>query len=115
MTHNVMIGIGIVLFSNAVAAISQLLLKKAAGKSDTVWWKAYLNPLVITAYLLFFGTTLLSVTALRYIPLSLSAALGASGQIFVPILSYFVLHEQISKRRWLGMLTIVFGIVVFSL
>lgn len=115
MEHRIAVGIGLVLFSNMVAAVSQVLLKRAAKREVSKWWRAYVNPLVIIAYLLFLETTLLSVVALRYIPLSLSAALGASGQIFVPILSYFVLQEQISRKRCVGMLTIVVGIVISSL
>lgn len=115
MDKKVLLGIGIILLSNLVAAVSQLLLKQAAKKTWPNWWRSYLNVRVILAYVLFFSTTLFSVYALRFIPLSLSAALGASGQIFVPILSRLVLHEEISKRRALGMAIIVAGIVVFSL
>ena len=115
MESKVLIGVGLALCSNLVAAVSQIFLKKAAGKSYDVWWRAYLNPLVMTAYAMFFGTTVFSVFALRYIPLSLSAALGASGQIFVPVLSVLCLHEKISRRRCMGMLMIIVGIIVFSL
>lgn len=108
-------GVGIVLFSNIVAAVSQILLKQAAKKTWPNWWRSYLNASVILAYGLFFATTLFSVYALRFIPLSLSAALGASGQVFVPVLSHLILHEEISKRRAWGMMIIVAGIVAFSL
>lgn len=115
MTHEVMIGSCFVLGANLVAAVSQLLLKLAARKNYPVWWRSYINPLVITAYGMFFGTTIMNVFALRYIPLTLSAALGASGQIFVPAVSALFLKEHISKRRLLGMFIIVAGIVLFSL
>lgn len=115
MDHKVAFGVALALCGNMVAAVSQILLKKAAGKERTVWWRSYLNPLVATAYLMFFSTTVFSVLALRYIPLSLSAALSASGQVFVPILSRTLLHERISRKKWLGILTIVAGIVIFSM
>ena len=115
MDKRIPLGIGIVLLSNLVAAVSQLLLKQAAKKAWQTWWRNYLNVRVILAYVLFFSTTLFSVYAMRFIPLSLSAALGASGQIFVPLLSRLVLHEEISKRRALGMVIIVVGIVAFSM
>jgi drug/metabolite transporter (DMT)-like permease len=115
MENKMLLGVGIILLSNLVAAVSQLLLKQAAKKTWPNWWRSFLNVRIILAYGLFFATTLFSVYALRFIPLSLSAALGASGQIFVPLLSRLVLHEKISKQRALGMLIIVAGIVVFSL
>lgn len=115
MDHKFALGIMLVLCSNMIAAISQILLKKAAVKKRAIWWQAYMDPLVITAYLIFFGTTLSSVFALRYIPLSLSAALSASGQVFVPLLSHLFLHERIGRKKCLGILTIVVGIVIFSM
>lgn len=113
--NNTLIGIGLILCSNIVAGISQILLKTAAKKDYDVWWRSYLNPYVIVGYGLLFGTTILGVLALRYIPLTLSAAFAASGQIIVPILSCFILHEKISKKRMCGMVIIVLGIIVFSL
>lgn len=110
-----LIGTGLVLASHVIAAFSQILLKKAANKKYNTWWRSYLNPSVITAYSLFVATTILSVLAMRHIPLTLSAALGASGQIIVPVMSYFILHEEISKKRVIGMITIVVGIFIFSL
>lgn len=114
MTNHIIIGSILVLGANLIAAVSQLLLKLAAKKDYPVWWRSYLNPLVITAYGMFFGTTILNVFALRHIPLTLSAALGASGQIFVPAVSALFLKERISRKRLLGMAIIVIGIIVFS-
>ena len=115
MNDKIWIGVALILCSNIVAGISQILLKMAANKSYDVWWRSYVNPYVITGYGLLFGTTILGVLALRFMPLVLSAAFAASGQIIVPVLSYLVLHEKISKRRMLGMAIIVVGIIIFSL
>lgn len=115
MKNDVFIGSTLVLASSMIAAFSQVLLKKAAGKKYSSRLRSYLNPLVIFAYMLFFATTLFSVTALRFIPLTLSAALAASAQIFVPVMSRFFLRENISRRKWVGMTVIVLGMVIFSI
>lgn len=115
MRNNLLVGSGLIIFSNIIAAVSQILLKKAAKKTWSMWWKAYINPFVIIAYTLFFMTTIFSVFALRFIPLSLSAILGASSQIFVPLFSYLFLKEKISRKRFYGMLLIVIGVVIFAL
>lgn len=115
MNNTVILGIGLVLAANGIAAFSQLLLKLAAKKSYRVWWQSYLNIPVLSAYAMFFGTTLLTTIAVRFIPLSLTAALGASGQIWVPLVSFLFLKEKISKKMLKGMAMIVFGIVLFSL
>ncbi len=112
---NILIGVSLILCSNVVAGISQILLKKSAGRTYSSWLRSYLNPYVITSYGLLFGTTILGVLALRYIPLVLSAAFAASGQIIVPLLSYIFLKEKICKKRLIGMAIIVIGIFIFSL
>ena len=48
-----------------IAAVSQVMLKKEAMKEHSSASKEYLNPLVIFAYVLFVGTTFLSIIAYR--------------------------------------------------
>lgn len=114
MGNSMLIGIGLILASNVIAGFSQILLKKATYKEYDKWWKSYLNPYVMSGYALLFGTTFFGVLALRFIPLSVSAAFAASGQIIVPVLSRIFLKEKISPKRILGMTIIVVGIIIFS-
>lgn len=106
-------GILLILLSVIISSLSQLLLKVSAQKDYVVWWREYINLFVISAYALFFFTTLLNIFALHYIPLTLSAVLGTSGQIVVPVLSYLFLHEKIDKRKCVGMIILALGILVF--
>lgn len=108
-------GIILILSSTTISAISQLLLKLSARRRYPVWWREYVNLFVIAAYTLFLVATLFSALALRYIPLTLSTALGASGQIIVPVVSYLFLHEKIGKRKCAGMAIITVGILIFAL
>ena len=64
---------GVLLAGVFISAISQVMLKKAAMKTYDSPIREYLNPLVIFAYVLFVGTTLLSIVAYRGIPLSITA------------------------------------------
>ena len=105
----------IALASVLIADISQIILKKAATKTYDAWYKAYLNFPVIFAYGLFVISTVCSVIALRRLPLSLSPMWQSMGQIFVVILSYFFLHEKITKAKLTGIGIIVLGIIVFSI
>ncbi len=98
-----------------VSAVSQIMLKKSAQKEYPSKIKEYLNPLVIVAYILFFGTTFISMYALRVVPLSMAPILEASGYIFVAILSYIFLKEKMTKKQLIGMALIILGIVVYSL
>lgn len=64
------------------------------------------------AYGIFFLSSLLTVFAYRYVPLSMGPILEASGYLFVAVLGYFILKERIGKRKWLGLSLILAGIVV---
>ena len=114
MENERIIGVSIVLLGNLVSSVSQVLLKISAKKEHESWIKSLINMRVIFAYFLFAITTLMNIAALRFIPVSLSAALESSGQIFVPIMSKIYLDENISKTRLMGMILIVSGIVIFS-
>lgn len=105
----------IMVCGSLIAAISQILLKKSAQKQYPNKLREYLNLPVIVAYALFFGTTFISMYALKVVPLSMAPILEASGYIFVAILSFIFLKEKMTKRQLAGMTLIVAGIVVYSL
>lgn len=110
-----LIGMCMILFSSLLTAFSQIMLKKASSVRYEKWWRTYVNPWVISAYAILFGTTLSTVLALKFIPLSLSSALGASAQVFVAALSRLLLNEKIGNRRLLGILAITAGIIIYSI
>lgn len=105
---------GFLLLSVFIAAISQVMLKKAAQKEYDAPWKEYCNPLVIFAYVLFVGTTFLTVFAYRGIPLSMGPVLEATSYIYVTIFGVKIFHEKFDKRKLLALALIVAGIVVYS-
>lgn len=98
-----------------ISAISQIILKKSAGIQYKNKIKEYLNPKVIIAYTIFFLATLCNVFAYKMVPLSMGPILGATEYIFVAVLSFFILKERINKKKLIGLLTIVGGVIVFSL
>mgnify|MGYP000035899711 FL=1 len=100
------------LFSVFISSVSQILLKSSAKQQYEKSWKDYLNWKVIVAYGIFFISSLLTVFAYRYVPLSMGPILEASGYFFVAVLGYFILKERIGKRKWLGLSLILVGIVV---
>lgn len=105
----------IMVVSALVSAFSQIMLKKSAQKSYTSKLREYLNPFVITAYGLFFGCTLISMYALKVVPLSMAPILEATGYIFVAVLSYIFLKEKLTRKQILGMGVIILGIVIYTI
>ena len=107
--------IALFLFSVLISSVSQIMLKTSANKVHTRWIDEYLNPKVIIAYGLFFTSSVLTVFAYKYVPLSMGPILEATGYVFVSVLGYFILKEKIGKRKILGLITIVLGIIIFNM
>lgn len=98
-----------------LSSCSQIVLKKTALKEYPTWLKFYFNPAVMGAYTVFFLTTLINVYALKYVPLSLSAILETTSYIYIPLLSIFFFKEHLSTRKWIGIIFILVGVIIFSL
>ena len=109
------VGVCVLLISVMISSVSQILLKKAANSSYRNPLMEYLNPLVIGAYAMFFGSVILTMIALKYVPLSMSPILESTGYIFVSVLGYLFLKERFSRRKLLGFALILCGIVIFNL
>ncbi len=114
MKNEVMYGI-LFLFSVFISSVSQILLKKSAGKAYESKIREYLNPPVMIAYFIFFVSTLLTMFAYRYVPLSLGPVLEATGYLWVSLLGWFFLKERISRKKWIGLGIIIIGILFFNL
>lgn len=104
----------VLLLSVFISSVSQIMLKIAANKTYENRIFEYLNPLVIGAYGLFFTSTILTMLALKKVPLSMSPILESTGYIFVSVMGYAVLKERISRRKFAGILLILTGIFIFS-
>ena len=115
MNKELLIYSAIMIVSVFISSISQILLKISAKKTYLSKIREYLNPYVILGYGLFFGCTLISMYALKVVPLSMSPILEATGYIFVSALSFLFLKEKLTRRQVVGIILILIGIVVYSL
>ena len=95
-----------------IAAISQILLKRSAGKQYTSKAREYLNVRVIAAYALFFLSSLLTVLAYRGVPLSMGPVLETTGYLWVTIMGRLILKEKVSMRKLTGLAVIVLGVIL---
>ena len=102
------------LISVFIASLSQIFLKISADKSYANKIKEYLNTYVITAYMMFLSSTLLTVIALKGISLSKAPVLESAGYIFILLLGRIILKERITPLKVAGNLLIIIGILVYS-
>jgi small multidrug resistance pump len=104
-------------FAILLTGISQMLLKMGARKEYKIEGSmtVYLNSYVVTAYGLFLAVTLLSVNALRGIPLKVFYSLTALNFLVVLAFSRFVLKETVGRKQIFAVSLIILGIVIFNM
>lgn len=98
-----------------LSAVSQLMLNISAKKKYKGKIFEYLNPWVIGSYVILGLVLVANIYLMRFIPLKEAHVLAASTYVFLLILSRIVLKEKITRKKFIGVLTIMAGIVIFSL
>lgn len=96
-----------------VASFSQILLKKGALQEYDSLLREYLNPWVISGYILMFGSVLLTIMGLRGLSYLNAPVVESLGYVLVPVLSALFFHEKITVRKSLGIGCIVIGMIIF--
>jgi len=97
-----------------VSSISQVFLKKAALRTYENKLSEYLNPMVVFAYTLFFGATLMNVFAYKGIDVSLGPVLEATSYIYVTIFGVIIFKEKLNGKKLLALFLIFVGILAYS-
>lgn len=111
-----MIKYWIVLFAAViVSSASQMLLKKGATKQYDSVIHEYLNPWVISGYGLMILSTLCVIFAYRGVAYKNGAIIESLGYLLIMFLSRFFFGEKITKKKLIGNLIILAGVLVFYL
>ena len=108
-------GVLLMTVSVTIAGFSQVILKKAAGRTFRRWIDQYLNVPVVAAYALFVLSTLFSAAAYRTLPLSATPVFNALSQLIVAVLAFLFFREKPTRRGAIGLAIVLAGIVLFSL
>ena len=105
---------GVYLLGVFISAVSQVMLKKAAQRRYDTALAEYLNPLVISAYALFFLTTLMTIYAYKVIPISLGPVLEATSYLYVTFFGVTIFKERLGAKKAAALVLIVLGIVIYA-
>lgn len=103
------------ILSVLVASISQIMLKLAARKKYKNILMEYLNLNVIFGYGLMVVSSLLTTIAYKGVPLSYGPIFNSLGYLSIGILSWLILKEKITKKKFLGYVLIMIGIAITSI
>ena len=102
--------------SATVAAFSQMLLKKSATEKHGSFLKEYLNWKVIFGYGLMFAGMLLTVYGYsKGVEVKSGSVMETIGNVWVVFLSWLFFREPVTKKKILGNILIISGIIIFNL
>ena len=98
-----------------LTAAAQVLMKRSvnnhAGKGLV---RTYLNPQMLTAFVLLLATTLLNAFAYKTIPLKTAVLVLPSTFLLVGFLSFALLKERVSRRQLVAVVVILVGIIFYA-
>lgn len=98
-----------------IASASQVLLKKKASKAPKNFFKKFLNGPVILSYLLLFLSMALNSLALREMDMTVLPCITATSFLWIMVLSAIFLGEKPTRRKVIGIVMILAGVVVSHL
>lgn len=101
--------------SVTIASLSQVFLKKSASQEHSSFIKEYLNPYVIIGYLMLFCSMMLTIYVFTKLPFMSIPIIESLGYVLVMIFGLIFFKEKITRRKLLGMVIIIAGIVVYNI
>lgn len=102
------------IFNVFMAAVAQMLLKKATLQKHANIAKEYLNPWVIGGYVLMGLIMLSNVFAMsKGVQLKELGTIEALSYLFVPVLAFFIFKEKLTAKKIASIATILVGVVIF--
>lgn len=107
------------LFSIMLGSVGQFILKLGSAEvrtGDGLWTTllSFINIKISVAVVCFVVSMVLWVFVLRKMELSLAYPMVSLGYIFVMLLSFYFLQEQLSLTKFVGTGLIVAGVVVLN-
>lgn len=105
----------ILIIALLISSFSQILLKKSAQKTYSSIIREYVNFYVICGYGMMFLSMFLTIFSYSGLDFTNVQIVEALGYVVVLILSYFFFKEKITKRKLIGMIFILGGIIVYYL
>ena len=76
--------------------------------------KVYIK-LIIVAYMMFVGTTFLSILAYKGIPLSMGPILEATSYIYVTFFGVKIFKEKLNRKKIVALCLIICGIIIYAI
>ena len=98
-----------------IASFSQVLLKKGAMRPHISFIRDYLNAPVIIGYAMMFLSVLAAMFAYRGLPMMTVPIIEALGFVLVPVLSFFFFKEKFTRSKFIGIVIIIAGVIIYNI
>lgn len=106
----------VILLLVAINSFAQVLLKKGALKSlEGKSFLSNINIYIVTGYLFFFSSTILSVYLLKFINFKSLTIIISLNYVGTLILSNLILKEKYTHRKILSTAIIIIGVLIFNM
>lgn len=105
----------IAVISVTIASLSQVLLKKSSMKKYPSFIREYLNPYVIIGYMMLLGSMMITIYVFKQLPFMSIPIIESLGYVLVLIFGLLFFGEKITKRKLIGMIVIIAGIIIYNI
>ena len=103
--------IGLILICTLVVSLGQFFLKSGANRLVFEPMKLVTNYMLIIGLMVYLVGAVLLVIALRGGEVSVLYPIFATSYIWVTLIAKYALHETITPWRWIGVGTIILGVI----
>lgn len=107
--------IGLVLFAAVIGSFGPIFLKKASDKLSFKIKSIIYNKYLIVGVIFYGLSTIFFIPALKGGELSVLYPFVATVYIWVSLLSVKMLNEKMNKFKWLGILSIIIGVIFIGI
>ncbi len=102
----------ILLVETSVASFASFFLKKSSGvekKTDILR-----SPYFYLGGVLYVISSCLSIVLMQFLPYAIILPLGSLTYVWTMFISKWLLHEEITKRKLLGITVIICGVILLA-
>ncbi|MCR5746260.1 MAG: EamA family transporter [Lachnospiraceae bacterium] len=103
----------ILLAETSLASFASYFLKKSSGGDNKL--SILFSPFFYLGGILYVFSSCLGIILLQFLPYAIVLPLGSITYVWTMLISKFLLKEDITKRKLLGMAVIICGVILLAL
>lgn len=112
--NSVLLAILITIIASLIGSVGALFLKRTSSAMKNGIFSLLKIPDFYLGGLMYVGSVLLFVYALRFAQLSMLYSITALGYVFIALLSRKYLDEIVSRKTWWGIFLVVLGVTLIA-